>query len=97
MKKLVLFILLVTPLVGQSQKITLRSVTEVDLNTIPYPNLAGNTTSSQAHKGSVKLVDGTTLKGKITFFKKKDVFTRVKVNTGDEKKEIMAEQIAAIT
>lgn len=97
MKKLVLFILLVTPLVGQSQKITLRSVTEVDVNTIPYPNLAGNTTSSQAHKGSVKLVDGTTLKGKITFFKKKDVFTRVKVNTGDEKKEIMAEQIAAIT
>jgi hypothetical protein len=97
MRKLALFFWLVAPLMGQSQKIMLRSVTEVDVNTIAYPNLAGNTTSSQPHKGTVRLLDGSELKGKITFFKKKDVFTRVKVNTGTEKKEIMAEQIAAIT
>jgi hypothetical protein len=56
----------------------------------------GNTTSSQPHKGTVTLTDGTEVKGKITFFKKKGEFERVKVNTGEEKKEIPAAQIKSI-
>ena len=97
MKNLFVLLWLITPLLGLSQKITLRSVTEVDINTIAYPNSLGNTISSQPHKGTVNLTDGTIVKGKITFFKKKDTFTRVKVNTGEEKKEIAAEQIASIS
>jgi hypothetical protein len=96
MKEIFVACWLLAPLLGQAQKITLRSVTEVDVKAVAYPNLAGNTTSSQPQKGTVKLMDGTLVKGKITFFKKKDVFTRVKVSTGEEKQEIMAEQIAAI-
>jgi hypothetical protein len=81
---------------AQGQKITIRTVTPVDVNSIVYPNMSGNTTSSMAHKGTVKLKDGSLIKGKVTLFKKKDVFSRVKVNTGEEKREIMAEEIAAI-
>ncbi|NOS90793.1 MAG: hypothetical protein HOP30_02620 [Cyclobacteriaceae bacterium] len=81
---------------GYTQKIIVRSVTEVDVNTIAYPNSLGSTTSSQPQKGTVKLTNGSEVKGKITFFKKKDIFNRVKVNTGDEKMEISAEQIATI-
>ena len=81
--------------IGYSQ-VLVRTVTEVDINTIAYPNTAGNTTSSQPHKGTVKLADGSFVSGKITFFKKKDVLNRVKVNTGEEKKEIESGQIASI-
>lgn len=81
---------------AQGQKITLRSVTPVDVNSIAYPNMSGNTTSSMAHKGTVKLKDGSLIKGKITLFKKKDIFSRVKVNTGEEKREVAAEEITAI-
>ena len=80
----------------QAQKITLRSVTPVDVNSIAYPNMSGNTTSSMAYKGTVRLKDGSFVQGKVTLFKKKDVFSRVKVNTGEEKREIIAEEIAAI-
>ena len=80
----------------QAQQILVRNLTPVDYNTIAYPNLAGNTTSSQPHKGTVVLTDGTEVKGKITFFKKKGEFERVKVNTGEEKKEVLAVQIKSI-
>jgi hypothetical protein len=96
MKNLLFASCFLLALSGNAQKITLRSVTEVDINTIPYPNSLGNTTSSQPQKGTVKLTSGSEVKGKITFFKKKDVFNRVKVNTGDEKIEIPAEQITTI-
>jgi hypothetical protein len=96
MKQFFTLLCLLAPVVSQSQKITLRSVTEVDVNAIAYPNSLGNTISSQPHKGTVHLIDGSMIKGKITLFKKKDVLTRVKVNTGEEKKEITAEQITSI-
>jgi hypothetical protein len=96
MKHLFILLCLVAPVVGHSQKITLRSVTEVDVNKVDYPNSLGNTRSSQPQKGRVNLTDGSVVKGKITFFKKKDALVRVKVNTGEEKKEIAAEQIASI-
>ncbi len=79
-----------------AQPVTIRSVTEKDVNAIDYPNMAGNTRSTQAHKGTVTLKDGTTVQGKVTLFKKKEVFDRVKVNTGEEKKEIPAGDIASI-
>lgn len=97
MSKLVLSLLLaVSVLTIQAQQILVRNLTPVDYNTIAYPNLAGNTTSSQGHKGTVVLTDGIEVKGKITFFKKKGEFERVKVNTGEEKKEIQAAQIKSI-
>jgi hypothetical protein len=80
---------------GQAQ-IMVRNVTEVDVATLAYPNSTGNTTSTQPQKGSVKRKDGTEVKGKITFFKKKGVFDRVKVNTTDDKIEIAATDIAEI-
>lgn len=45
------------------------------------------------------MTDGTDVKGKITFFRKKGEtqLLRVKVNTGEEKKEIEAAQIKSIT
>jgi sRNA-binding regulator protein Hfq len=96
MKNLLLPIFFVLAVSGHAQKIILRSVTQVDINTIPYPNSLGSTTSSQPQKGTVKLTNGSEVKGKITFFKKKEVFNRVKVNTGEEKMEIPADQIASI-
>lgn len=95
-KYLPLIVLLAFPALIQAQ-IKVRYMTEFDVNTIAYPNSAGNTTSSQAHKGKVQLTDGSFVNGKITFFKKKGVFERVKVNTGDQKQEIQASQISAIT
>lgn len=91
-----MILLFVLPALLQAQ-IKVRYITEFDVNTIAYPNSAGNTTSSQPHKGQVQLTDGSAIQGKITFFKKKGVFERVKVNTGDEKKEIQASQISLIT
>lgn len=96
MKKGYLSLLLAMLLVTVHAQILMRNVTPVDINTIPYPNSMGNTTSSQPHKGTVLLKDGTSVKGKITFFKKKGEFERVKVNTDDGKKEIEAAQIASI-
>ncbi len=96
MKNLLLATFFFLSVSGYTQKIVLRSVTVVDINTIPYPNSLGSTTSSQPQKGTVKLTNGSEVKGKITFFRKKDVFNRVKVNTGDEKMEIPADQIASI-
>jgi hypothetical protein len=79
-------------------QVLVRNLTPVDYNTIAYPNITMNTQSSQAHKGTVTLTDGTEVKGKITFFRKKDEtkIMRVKVNTGEEKKEIEAAQIKSI-
>lgn len=91
-----LFALCVTSV--HAQEILVRSVTQVDYNTIAYPNLLGKTTSSQPHKGTVVLTDGTSLTGKLTFFRKKDEtnIERIKVNTGEEKKEILAADIKTI-
>lgn len=82
----------------QAQPVIVRNVTPIDYNSIAYPNLLGNTQSSQGYKGTVTLTDGTEVKGKITFFRKKDEASllRVKVNTGDDKKEIAAAQIKSI-
>lgn len=95
LRYLILFILAL--ITSAKAQIMVRNITEVDINSIPYPNTAGNTTSSQPHKGTVQLKDGSKAVGKITFFKKKGEFSRVKVNTGEEKKEIEADQIASIT
>ena len=98
MKNLALFgfSLIVALQTTQAQEVQTRTVTPVDYQKIAYPNLAGNTTSSQAHPGAVTLKNGSIVKGKITFFKKKGEFERVKVNTGEEKKEILAADISAI-
>jgi hypothetical protein len=88
-------LLLLLSFTGYAQ-IIVRNVVPVNLDEVPYPNLAGNTTSTHPHKGTVKLKDGSSVSGKITMFKKKDVFDRVKVNTGEEKKEIEAAQIESI-
>lgn len=81
-----------------AQQILVRNLTPVDYTTLAYPNLMGNTLSSQPQKGTIILTDGSEVKGKITFFKKKDEadLLRVKVNTGEEKKEIQAAQIKSI-
>lgn len=81
-----------------AQQILVRNLTPVDYNTIAYPNVTMNTQSSQPHKGTVTLKDGTEVKGKITFFRKKEEtqILRVKVNTGEEKKEIDGAQIKSI-
>lgn len=96
MKSIFVIVFTLCVLFVHAQQILVRNLTPVDYNAIAYPNLAGNTTSSQPHKGTVVLTDGTEVKGKITFFKKKGEFERVKVNTGEEKKEIMAAQIKSI-
>jgi hypothetical protein len=96
MYKIYSVLLLVFSFTLANAQIFVRNVTPVDQNSIAYPNMAGNTTSSQPHKGTVILTDGTEVKGKITFFKKKGEFERVKVNTGEEKKEIPAAQIKSI-
>ena len=96
MYKIYSVLLLVFSFTLANAQIFVRNVTPVDQNAIAYPNMAGNTTSSQPHKGTVILTDGTEVKGKITFFKKKGEFERVKVNTGEEKKEIPAAQIKFI-
>ncbi|HNC31980.1 MAG TPA: hypothetical protein PKX08_18350, partial [Cyclobacteriaceae bacterium] len=82
----------------QAQQVIVRNVTPIDYNTIAYPNLLGNTQSSQSYKGTVTLTDGSEVKGKITFFRKKDETSllRLKVNTGEEKKDIAAAQIKSI-
>ena len=95
MKRIFLLLLIACPYVGYAQ-IKVRSVTEVDVNAIAYPNLTGNTTSSMPHPGRVTLKDGSSIHGKITFFKKKGEFSRVKVKTEDDKKEIEAAQIASV-
>lgn len=96
MYKICFVLLLVFSVTLVNAQILVRNLTPVDHNTIAYPNLMGNTTSSQPHKGTVTLTDGTEVKGKITFFKKKGEFERVKVNTGEEKKEILTAQIKSI-
>lgn len=82
----------------RAQQVLVRNLTPVDYNTIAYPNLMGNTLSSQPQKGTVILTDGSEVKGKITFFRKKDEtnLLRVKVNTGEDKQEIQAAQIKSI-
>lgn len=92
-------VLLVFSFTLVNAQILVRNLTPVDYNTIAYPNITMNTQSSQPHKGTVTLTDGTEVKGKITFFRKKDEtkILKVKVNTGEEKKEIEASQIKSIT
>jgi hypothetical protein len=98
MKIIFLLIFLFCNALAQGQEILVRNITPVDFNTIDYPNLLGKTTSSQPHKGTITLTDGTEVKGKITFFRKKDEtnIERVKVNTGEQKREILAAQIKSI-
>jgi hypothetical protein len=98
MKILSIAVLAVCSFAVQAQQVLVRDVTPIDYNAIAYPNLLGNTKSSQPHRGTVTLTDGAEIKGKITFFRKKDEtnLLRVKVNTGDEKKEIAAAQIKSI-
>lgn len=94
-----LVLLLVSIETTQAQQILVRNLAPVDYNTIVYPNITMNTQSSQPHKGIITMTDGTEVKGKITFFRKKGEtqLLRVKVNTGEEKKEIEAAQIKSIT
>lgn len=82
----------------RAQEILVRNVTPVDYNTLAYPNLMGNTQSSQPQKGTVTLADGTEVKGKITFFRKKEEtnLLRVKINTGEGKREVQAAEIKSI-
>lgn len=84
--------------VVQAQQVLVRNLTPVDYNTIAYPNTTMNTQSSQPHKGTITMTDETEVKGKITFFRKKGEtqILRVKVNTGEEKREIEAVQIKSI-
>ncbi len=98
MKILLISLLVLGSTAVQAQQVLVRNVTPIDYNTIAYPNLLGNTQSSQGYKGTVTLNDGTEVKGKITFFRKKDETSllRVKVNTGEDKKEIAAAQIKSI-
>lgn len=98
MKPIMVIFLMLCVLFVNAQQILVRNLTPVDHNAIAYPNLMGNTQSSQPHKGTVTLIDGTEVKGKITFFRKKEEtnLLRVKVNTGEEKKEIQAAQIKSI-
>ncbi|NOT74984.1 MAG: hypothetical protein HOP08_08645 [Cyclobacteriaceae bacterium] len=91
---LILFGISITVL--YAQPVPYRNVVPVNIEEIQYPNRMGNTTSSQPQKGTVKLKDGSSVSGKITFFKKKEVFERVKVNTGEDKKEILATDITSI-
>ncbi len=77
-------------------QIIVRDVVPVEFDKIQYPNLMGKTYSSANYNGSLKLVDGSTLKGKLTFFKKDEKLIRVKINTGEEKKEVEASQVASI-
>lgn len=98
MKIFLMSMLMLCSIAVQAQQVLVRNVTPIDYNTIAYPNLLGNTQSSQGYKGTVTLTDGTEVKGKITFFRKKDEtnLLRVKVNTGEDKKEIAAAQIKSI-
>lgn len=99
MNKIIVLVLLSTSIITtHAQQVLVRNLTQVDYNTIAYPNTTMNTQSSQPHKGTVTLTDGTAVKGKITFFRKKEEtqILRVKVNTGEEKKEIEAAQIKSI-
>jgi len=98
MKSIFLIVFTLCVLFVHAQQILVRNVTPVDYNTLAYPNLMGNTQSSQPQKGTVTLLDGTEVKGKITFFRKKEEtnLLRVKVNTGEEKKEIESSQINSI-
>ncbi len=98
MKTLFTSLLLTILVAAQAQQILVRNLIPVDYNTIAYPNITMNTQSSQPHKGTVTLKDGTEVKGKITFFRKKEEtkILRVKVNTGEDKREIEAAQIKSI-
>lgn len=98
MKIFLIALLTLGAIAVQAQQVLVRNVTPIDYNTIAYPNLLGNTQSSQGYKGTVTLTDGSEVKGKITFFRKKDEtnLLRVKVNTGEDKKEIAAAQIKSI-
>lgn len=98
MKAILTLLFALFMVVAQAQQVLVRNLTPVDYNTLAYPNLLGNTQSSQPQKGTVTMTDGTEVKGKITFFRKKDEtnLLRVKVNTGEEKKEIDASQIKSI-
>jgi hypothetical protein len=99
MNRLIILMLLVCSCFHTNgQQILVRNVTPIDYNALAYPNLMGNTTSSQPHKGTITLTDGSEVKGKITFFRKKEETNvlRVKVNTGEEKKEIQATEIRSI-
>lgn len=95
MKAVTLITILLIATVSYSQ-IIVREVVLVEFEKIPYPNRMGNTLSSGNFNGSLKLNDGSSVKGKLTFFKKDEKLIRVKVNTGEEKKEIEANQIASI-
>lgn len=92
---LLLVLSLLTATAGYSQ-IIVRDVVPVEFDKIQYPNNVGKTFSSGNFKGLLKLTDGSTLNGKLTFFKKDEKLVRVKVNTGEEKKEVEASQIASI-
>lgn len=98
MKILSVMLLTACSLATEAQQVLVRNVTPIDYKAIEYPNLLGNTQSSQAYKGVVVLTDGSEVNGKITFFRKKDEtnLLRVKVNTGEGKKEIAAAQIKSI-
>lgn len=98
MNKIITSVVLVLSFAVSHAQILVRNLTPVDYNAIAYPNITMNTQSSQPHKGTVTLKDGTEVKGKITFFRKKEEtqILKVKVNTGEEKKEIDGTQIKSI-
>lgn len=97
MKKILFSLLLTTvSLTGWSQPVPFRNVVPVEVDKLDYPNLTGNTTSTQPFPGTVTLKNGKLVKGKVTFFKKKGEFERVKVKTEEDKIEILAAEIASI-
>ena len=96
MKTFFLLTLLSFLVVNSYAQVMVRTVTPVGVDSIAYPNSAGNTTSSQPHPGTVTLKDGSTVKGKVTIFKKKGAFSKVKIKTEEEKLEIEAAQIASV-
>ncbi len=96
MKALFLFLFTMVIILGSQAQVTVRTVIPVHVDSVAYPNLAGNTTSSQPHPGTVILADGSEVKGKITLFKKRGQFSKVKIKAGDQKLEFEAAQISSI-
>ncbi len=71
MKKIPLSILITMSVaVGYAQPVAQRTVVPVELEKVDYPNVTGNTRSTLPQPGTVFVKDGTSVKGKITLFKK---------------------------
>ncbi len=96
MKEALAFLVFTCTLIRSEAQIIVRTVTEKRFEKLEYPNQSLKSKYSMPVKGVVNLKDGTTLRGTLVCFRKNDALEKVRVTTGNTKKEISATAIKSV-